>query len=96
MLPPASILRLNKTSGSVKIERYWSPSFAKRRDGLKAIAADLADAVKSSVARKILDKSNVSLLLSGGMDSRVVLGGFVDATPPHCITIGNKKTTKFK
>lgn len=95
-LPPASILRFKKSSTSIMIENYWSPNFAKRRDGLKAIAADLADAVKSSVARKTIDKPNVSLLLSGGMDSRVVLGGFTGSNPPHCITIGNTKNNEVQ
>jgi hypothetical protein len=96
-LEPASILSLKKVSISMKIERYWKPNFAKRTDGMKAIAADLADAIRSSVARKTIDKSNVSLLLSGGMDSRVVLGGFAANTnSPNCITIGNTRNNEVQ
>ena len=96
-LEPASILRFKKASMSMKVERYWSPNFAKRTDGMQSIAADLADAVKVSVARKTFDKSNVSLLLSGGMDSRVVLGGFAaTTTSPHCITIGNTRNNEVQ
>ncbi len=95
-LPPASILKLNKNTGIVTIDRYWTPEFNKRSDGLKSIAADLAAAVKSSIARKTLDKTNVSLLLSGGMDSRVVLGGFSGGNAPHCITIGSTKNNEVE
>jgi len=88
VLPPASLLTLSKETGAIKISRYWNPDFTKRTDGLNAIATDLADAVKASVARKTADAANVSLLLSGGMDSRVVLGGFSKDNLPLCVTIG--------
>lgn len=88
-LPPASILLFDKRSGQLNLERFWSPSFAKRTDGVKAIAADLADATAASIARKTQDASGVGLLLSGGMDSRLVLAGFRERPQPTCFTIGD-------
>ena len=93
-LPPASVLRFDKRSGQLELERFWSPSFAKRTDGVKAIAADLADATAASIGRKTQDASRVGLLLSGGMDSRTVLAGFRDHPRPTCFTIGDSENNE--
>ena len=87
-LPPAGLLRFNRSTSKVTVDRFWLPNFAKRTDGLKAIAGDLADAVKESVKIKTSGANKPSLLLSGGMDSRLVLGGFAGRSQPHCITVG--------
>lgn len=94
VLPPATVLAFNKTTGDVRLDRYWTPDFSKRRDGRKAIARDLADAVHDSVARKTAGASGVSLLLSGGMDSRVVLGGFRGNNLPLCVTVGESENNE--
>jgi hypothetical protein len=88
MLAPASILTLSKSSGSVSLDRYWMPSFEKRTDSTRDVAEDLAAVVKKSIKAKSVGFNNVSLLLSGGMDSRVVLGGFERASMPNAITVG--------
>lgn len=91
-LASASILRFSKSTSTVEINRYWKPDFSKSQDDLKSIASDLAHAVTRSISTKTGDKENIALLLSGGMDSRVVLGGFNKSsidTPPHCVTIGS-------
>jgi len=93
-LPPASCLSLDKITGAIETTRYWKPNFTKRNDGLMAIAADLAEATRASVSAKTSDKENVALLLSGGMDSRVVLGGFDKTKPPHCVTVGDTENNE--
>ena len=87
-LPPASLLSFDSRARTTSVNIYWIPDFTKRSDGRKAIARDLADAVRASVSAKTSDAINPSLLLSGGMDSRVALGGFPQNNLPHCITIG--------
>ena len=87
-LPPAIVLSFNKSTANVTTSSYWSPNFEKRTDGRKAIASDLANAIRDSIATKTGDASYPALLLSGGMDSRVVLGGFPANAQPLCITIG--------
>ena len=87
-LPPASLITLNTSTKTISVDRYWKPDFKKGQDQKKVIAIDLADAVRSSVTTKTSHMKNPSLLLSGGMDSRVVLSGFSKTNPPHCITIG--------
>ncbi len=87
-LTPATVLTFSKITGKLQLTRYWKPDFSKRHDGRAAIARDLADAVTESVALKTSNASSVSLLLSGGMDSRVVLGGFRESELPLCVTVG--------
>jgi len=93
-LTPATILTFDPRTKKLSTERYWSPDFDKRNDGRKAIARDLADAVKRSVATKIIDSKTPSLLLSGGMDSRVALGGFSLDQLPHCLTVGETENNE--
>lgn len=93
-LPPASILTFDTQAKNLATERYWSPNFSKRTNGRKAIASDLAEAVKRSVKTKTSDSDAPSLLLSGGMDSRVALGGFNPLDLPHCITVGETENNE--
>ena len=93
-LTPASILTFDPQTKNIKTERYWSPNFDKRRDGRNAIASDLAEVVKRSVATKTNDSKTPSLLLSGGMDSRVALGGFSPDQLPHCLTVGETENNE--
>ncbi len=93
-LTPASILTFNTRTQNVKIERYWIPNFDKRNDDKRAIANDLSEAVKRSVATKTSDSKTQSLLLSGGMDSRVALGGFSLDQLPHCVTVGETENNE--
>jgi hypothetical protein len=94
VLTPASILTFNPRTKNLATERYWSPNFDKRNDGRKAIASDLAEAVKCSVVTKTIDANTPSLLLSGGMDSRVALGGFSPTQLPYCITVGETENNE--
>jgi len=93
-LTPASLLTFNHRTKKLSTERYWTPNFDKRNDGLKAIASDLAEAVKRSVSTKTKDSKTPSLLLSGGMDSRVALGGFNPDQLPHCLTVGETENNE--
>ncbi|HIK89562.1 MAG TPA: hypothetical protein EYG09_07950, partial [Dehalococcoidia bacterium] len=93
-LTPASILTFDPRNKNTKTERYWTPDFDKRNAGRKEFANDLAEAVKRSVATKIGDSKSPSLLLSGGMDSRVALGGFSPDQLPHCITVGETENNE--
>ena len=95
-LPPASIITFNLSTKTISVDRYWKPNFRKRLDHKKAIAGDLANAVRRSITIKTRHTKNPSLLLSGGMDSRVVLGGFSKNNLPHCITIGQTLNNEVK
>ena len=94
VLPPGSTLTLSKHTGAVEIRPYWLPNFDKHSDVRSATASDLADAIKKSIDQKTANVQNVSLLLSGGMDSRAVLGGFRPDEQPHCLTIGESENNE--
>lgn len=95
MMTPATILTFDKHSQKYSTTKYWSPDFTKRHDPRSAIAADLAAAVQHSINSKTESVENVGLLLSGGMDSRVVLGGFAPSSPPNTFTVGNFENNEF-
>ena len=95
-LPPASLITFNTSTKTISIDRYWKPDFKKNLDQKNAIAGDLADAIRESVNTKTSHAKNPSLLLSGGMDSRAVLGGFSKNNLPHCITIGQSLNNEAK
>ncbi len=95
-LPPASLITCNRSTKTISVDRYWKPDFKKELDHKKAIAGDLADAIRESVKTKTRHMENPSLLLSGGMDSRAVLGGFSKNNLPHCITIGQTLNNEVK
>ena len=92
LLPPATVLTFDKNTRKITKNKYWSPSFEKQSGSISDIAAGLAEAVKHSVAAKSRGFNDVGLLLSGGMDSRVVLGGFDQANPPNTFTVGTGET----
>lgn len=96
MLPPASILRYDKRSGEVSTRDYWTPDFTKRTDSIKSIASDLAEVTRASIKSKISGFKNVGLLLSGGMDSRVVLGGFDQPDILTALTVGSDRNNEVK
>jgi hypothetical protein len=90
---PASVLTFEPATQRISNQRYWSPDFTKRTDGRNAIASDLARAVRMSIATKTAEAKTPALLLSGGMDSRVALGGFGDNLP-LCITVGETENNE--
>ena len=95
-LPPASLITCNRSTKTISVDRYWHPDFEKTLKKRKIIAKDLADAIRESVKIKTRHMKNPSLLLSGGMDSRAVLGGFSKNNLPHCITIGQTLNNEVK
>lgn len=72
---PASLLQLR--SGSAQRKVSWSYGFSRQNGSGSAGPVDsqtLGEAVSQSVHRQLDGKANVGVLLSGGVDSRVLLG----------------------
>lgn len=83
-LPPATrlIVRQDKIDASA----YWRMDFAKRTYRNEAEAAALfSELFASSLERKVSDNRKYGLFLSGGHDSRAILGAL--PRPPHCFTV---------
>ena len=71
MLPPASAFRFR--DGKVSHATYWQGNYQPEPRTLDAWAEDLASAIRTSVRRVTRGPHRFGLLLSGGMDSRMVL-----------------------
>ena len=78
---------LTYRSGAATLQPYWVPSFEKTRASVKDSAHQLSGLLRQSIRRKTSDNpARIGLFLSGGTDSRTVLGSF--AEPPASYTIG--------
>ena len=78
---------LTYVDGQLTTSRYWVPSFVKTPDSVDQSAHKLAGLLRQSIKRKTSDvPGNIGLFLSGGTDSRTILGAFDD--PPLSFTIG--------
>lgn len=73
-LPPASALSVEP--GRVREWRYWSPPAAGAR-GAAVSPAELRELLEDATARQLLSDVPVGLLLSGGLDSTLLLA-FMD------------------
>ena len=78
---------LTYQSGKSTTSQYWTPSFQKTSNALIDSAEHLAVSLRQSIARKTSDNPGRNgMFLSGGIDSRTVLGSFKE--PPVSLTIG--------
>jgi len=91
VFPAGSIARY--TDDKLTVRRYWRPVYADDREGFNGrTAMDLLDrALRKSVRERAALCGNTSVLLSGGMDSRLLLAAAVGEglTVPAC-TFGDK------
>jgi asparagine synthase (glutamine-hydrolysing) len=70
----ASVLTYSLDSKSTTIEKYWEPEFQNSKPINRSdMANQLASTLKQSLARRMSDGKRYGLLLSGGLDSRLVL-----------------------
>ena len=76
-LPPAT-LRTIEADGAVEDHRYWEPLFERTADDLAASADEWRDrvlyALRTAVRRRMVADVPVGVLLSGGVDSSVIVG----------------------
>jgi asparagine synthase (glutamine-hydrolysing) len=81
-LPPATVLVLDP-DGSQREERYWVPTFERREGDADRHAVEwqelILDVLRSSVARRLIADVEVGVLLSGGLDSSLVVGLLAEA-----------------
>ena len=91
LLPPASVLRFTPGDGRVRIERYWDWSRIGRRRKIRlADAADeIGDRFSRAVSRRVCPGERVGVYLSGGLDSRMILGALAPGTPVTACTYGS-------
>lgn len=82
-LEPGSILKIE--NDRLTKQRYFVPDYAEEGGDVETWSERLCAAVKRSMQAKLSDGKRPALLLSGGLDSRVVLAASQQAMP--CITM---------
>lgn len=87
--------KLTYSNGSISTSAYWTPSFKKTRSSISESAAQLATLFRQSIVRKTSDDpGRIGMFLSGGTDSRTILGSF--EKPPVSFTLGVSDNNEVK
>jgi asparagine synthase (glutamine-hydrolysing) len=88
-LPPATV-RVIEADGRTRDTTYWDPSFVRDDDGDARSAEDwqemLIEALRTAVKRRQVADVPVGVLLSGGIDSSLVVALLAEAGQPHLKT----------
>lgn len=81
-VPPASVVAI-EPDGAVRTTTYWSPDFSRRADRADWSERDWEDAVleslRQAVERRLVADVPVGCLLSGGVDSSLIVGLLAEA-----------------
>ena len=76
-LPPATVRTIDAHGRTIEQRRYWEPTFAPHPDRVDWSATDwqqaLIDSLRTAVARRMVADVPVGVLLSGGIDSSLVV-----------------------
>ncbi|GAA1830670.1 N-acetylglutaminylglutamine amidotransferase [Agromyces salentinus] len=91
---PAATVRVVSATGAERDRIYWQPEYERSPDRERWSAEDWTDAVEAAletaVERRLVADVPVGVLLSGGLDSSllVALLARVSGAPPHTFSIG--------
>ena len=95
LLNPATVLTYDMQSGSVRMERYWSPDEIRSSTGKIDVAEyceEWGRLFNAAVAKKIGVDERVGITLSGGLDSRAILAAMpLDGSKINAVTLGDRK-----
>jgi asparagine synthase (glutamine-hydrolysing) len=105
-LPPASLMAI-EPDGKVTTTTYWEPDFTRRADRADWSEKDWEDAVleslRTAVKRRLVADVPVGCLLSGGVDSSLIVGLLAEAGQHGLATfsigfesVGGVKGDEFK
>jgi asparagine synthase (glutamine-hydrolysing) len=78
-LEPGSLLIVE--GGSVTIERYWQPEVADEQASDEEWLERIRDTVTSAVRKRLVSDVPLGALLSGGLDSAIVVAQMAQASP---------------
>ena len=85
----AGTVTIIRADGTSEVQRYWAPRITPQENLSKPEAEELIRAVlDKALARVSAVAPDPILLLSGGIDSTVLLGLMSRSKPPKCLTIG--------
>jgi asparagine synthase (glutamine-hydrolysing) len=88
-LPPATI-RIVEPDGSHADRAYWRPDFTRTREDVERDPAEwrdmVHDALRTAVRRRMVADVPVGVLLSGGVDSSLIVGLLAEEGQQHLAT----------
>lgn len=93
-LDSATILKFDTRDSSIKEEKYWNPDFTKKFRPDADVSRLLADLASRSFQKRTSDGRRYGLLLSGGLDSRLVLAAA--DRPLACATLGFSRNNEYE
>ncbi|MGQ0645302.1 MAG: asparagine synthase-related protein, partial [Elusimicrobiota bacterium] len=93
-LSAATVLSWRPGGAAPKLRRYWTPGPTKDGGSEEGFARALAETLESSADRLSADGARRGLLLSGGLDSRIVLAAL--PKPATCLTIGPSRNNEVR
>lgn len=105
-LPPGTLMKIEK-SGRVELKSFWSLSFDRSKEdqekSFQDWKAELTEELRASVLRRMTADVPVGVLLSGGLDSSLVVGLLKDAGQENLHTfsigfetVGDEKGDEFE
>ncbi len=72
--PSAGILSIKIKSDRVTLDKYYHPLYLTRDDGFQACVDEGLEKLTASISEKVCDGDLVVSPISGGLDSRIILG----------------------
>ncbi|MFN2316870.1 MAG: asparagine synthase-related protein [Gemmatimonadales bacterium] len=93
-LPPGSSRSFGPDGWAGPPVCYWSPRETAAPENRRAAAAELHEATREFVASQCSGHPEVGLLLSGGEDSRALLGAIPDGPRVHAFTYADAADTR--
>ena len=94
-LRAGSMLTVDARAGALALSRYWQHDFTKDDSAsLDDFGHDLASGLRRAAAVRIGGDERVGMLLSGGVDSRLVLAALSDTVT--CFTFGDSMNNEFR
>lgn len=84
----------NFSNNELKIKRYWAPNFVKSEVGEKLLAKKLAKLIQKSSDCYLKHYEKPSILLSGGLDSRLALSA-INRPGLNAVTLGPYENNEF-
>lgn len=90
-LPPAHFLELDLATGRERLEPYWELRFAPDEDrSYRDFSEELDELIKEAVRLRLVSDVPFGVLLSGGVDSSLVVRSMAEAmtAPPLAFSIG--------
>jgi asparagine synthase (glutamine-hydrolysing) len=90
LFPNASLLSFDLSGGGYAIRRYWTPEKIPFQEGIDFNTAveEAGRLLRQAVERRSQDAHKVGVYLSGGLDSRTILG-FMNHVPVSTLTYGH-------